>query len=265
MKYTLVQVSRSTVFLALALALLFISPSYAKAETSSSELQNAIAGLQETAAVINELQGLMQRLAVVDAKIKKGSSSASAATLSTNINDLMETLAILTRVLELQTKMEKIQTKYGLSKVPTTVSKSNSSKTINLENLSITDIQLAEVEMFEDYSSDQLLTVRVKNNQFGSYQLSGKKANYDVRVYEIEEDGREATSFRAKGEFLVPYANGYSEFKVYIENGHENIATYGSKRTYQAKVLIDSEKEITESDESDNTFWSGYWEKYFKG
>jgi hypothetical protein len=263
MKYTVLQVSRSIVFLALAVALIFISPSHAKAETTSSELQNAIAGLQETAAVISELKGLMQRLAVVEAKIKKGSSSA--ANLSTNISDLMETLSILTRVLELQTKMEKIQAKYGSSKVSTTVSNQNSSKTSTLENLSITDIGLSEVEMFEDYSQDQLITVQVKNNQYGSLNLSGKKVDYDVRVYEVVEDGREATSFRSKGEFLVPYANGYSEFQVYIENGHEDPATYGSHRTYQAKVLIDSKKEIKESSESDNTFWSGYWKKYFKG
>jgi hypothetical protein len=141
-----------------------------------------------------------------------------------------------------------------------------------LQNLTITEISLSLPNGIGHTSMpgypvpDQLVTVEVKNNQYGSYNLSGKKFEYTAYLYEIDDSGeRTRTSQKTTGEALVPYSNGYTAFEFYLDGG----LPYNGKdfeKDYQIRVDIDTNKDVKESNERDNRGWSNEWmTDYYKG
>ena len=140
-----------------------------------------------------------------------------------------------------------------------------------LQNLSISEITLSLPGGIGHTSStevpvpNQKVTVEVKNNAHGSYNLSGKKFNYEAYLYEIKDSGgRTKTDIWAAGEALIPYANGYSSFDFYIEGGLPFNDDF--ERTFQIRVYIDTDDDVEEENESDNKKWSDEWlVDYYKG
>lgn len=234
-------------------------PSSARAETSSTTL---LADLKETATILQEFQGLLASFEKIRPTIEKGASSTSD--LPTYTSQLQEGLNILIRMLELQQRVNALNSRFksslSSSQQQTTASDNNSR-----ENLTISAIEIDKNVMdCGARACDQLIKVLVKNDQYGSKNLSGKKAKYSVRVYELY-NGRSRTDILSTGEFLVPYANGYSEFEVSVEGGL-GFDGKNFEKTYQARVDIDTDTDVSESNEKDNTGWSDNWVmQYYKG
>lgn len=134
------------------------------------------------------------------------------------------------------------------------------------QNLSISNIDIKNKSM--DFGSqgavlDQHITVTIKNNQFGSTDLSGKYVDYKIYLY--SSDSKEAIKKVASGKVLIPYVNGYSEFSAYFEGGlpfdGENY-----EREYRAQVQIDTSDDLDESNEEDNKSFSDDWKiTHYKG
>lgn len=250
----------------LLLVATLLLPLSVRAQSSSSA---ALADLKE-------FTGLFQEFTAEYARFESYNSWLESRTVFTasDLSAMHEILRILTRMLELQKKMESLRDRMaGYSTSPSSqYTQTTQPRADGRENLTLDSVRFRESSLFQGPPEpEQLITVTVRNNQFGSYSLSNKKVEYSVRVYECLNEScsrRKSTSIRARGEFLLPYANGYSEFQVYVEGGsasgppqYEN----GNARIYQARIDIDTGNDISESDERDNTIWTGTWKKYYKG
>lgn len=181
-----------------------------------------------------------------------------------------QSFVIPTNTQNLSTAERDALTSYLIVLIQQLLAQLNKSTVVNTEtreqNLTISDIDAGQT--FTDCGTEaceRVFTVVVKNDQYGSRNLSGEKAEYTLRIYEVRNGRNVSTDIRAEGEFLVPYANGYSEFEVTLEGG---LPYDGEDRekTYRAKVEIDTNDDVDESNENDNTEWSDTWEvQHYKG
>ncbi len=141
-------------------------------------------------------------------------------------------------------------------------------KTYTKENLTISEIKIS-LPNGTDFGNlgnvfDQKIRVTIKNDQFGSLNLTGKEVDYSIYLYDVTFGSKKIFK-AATGKVLVPYANGYSEFEAYIEGGLPFDGKNFEKK-YKALVKIDTSKKIKESNEKDNESWSDEWLiTYYKG
>ena len=272
MKQRLIANLPYTIVLSLSVAFMLCFPSFAKAESSTSQM---LSDLHELSSILGEFKVLYSDFEKLKPKIEAGPKSLSETTAY--INDLQRAIKIVTRMLEMRSKVIEINSRLAVLKNQTITSTSDTSSNKQTtgdyrENLTISSLQINENPLYQGPPEpDQRITVVVKNNEFGSRELSKEKAGYQVRVYECLNDtcsDRTRTSMHAEGKFYIPYANGYSEFDVYVEGGSSGPSpTFvdGNSRTYQARVDIDTDDDVTESNERDNTLWTTSWKKYYKG
>jgi hypothetical protein len=192
-----------------------------------------------------------------------GGQTAQAASLSTDGAQAQSSIAKMTSIDELNDLIRSIKDKIKTLKKE---KKNNSSKTG--ENLSISGSKLL-YPAGTDFGSagnvvDQKITVIVKNNEFGAASLTGEKVKYEIYLYDVTKSKKKLFK-AATGEFLVPYANGYSEFEAFIEGGQPFDGENFEKK-YRALIKIDTSKDIKESNEKDNEAWSDEWLiTYYKG
>ncbi len=158
----------------------------------------------------------------------------------------------------LQLMLADIQALTHASRVASTTKPTHGTKPTK-ENLTISSIIVANDEMDGGvYAPQQHLKVTVANNEFGTPTLSGKKANYKVTLYDATDGRSKKLKAFSAGTFLIPYANGYSEFEVYLEGGLPFDGEMREKE-YKAKIEIDTKRKVKESNERDNAGWSDTW------
>lgn len=135
------------------------------------------------------------------------------------------------------------------------------------KNIYISSVSLA-LPSGTDFGStgmviDQQLKVLVKsNNQFGP-ALNTKDIDYEVYLYDTTKT-RDKKLFKAAAG-IINLSNGYSEVIVNLEGGLPFDGKNYEKK-YRALIVIDSSKDVMESNEKDNKFWSDEWLiTYYKG
>lgn len=180
----------------------------------------------------------------------------NAQTSITQITSVQELKALL-KFLKKQVKILKKSLK----------NKSDDTPSATGENLSISSMTVAYPEIGGATTGvmDQKLSVVVKNNQYGSASLSYKKFKYAVYLYEVVGGEKDKLMKAATGEAYIPYANGSSSFDVVFEGGRP-FDGEDYERTFVAEVKIDTEDDVNESNEKDNSAWSNTWlYTYYKG
>ncbi len=110
---------------------------------------------------------------------------------------------------------------------------------------------------------DQQLKVIVKNNnQFGQV-LGNKNVDYEVYLYDTTKTKNKKLFKAAAGTLTIK--EGYGEFLVNLEGGLP-FDGKNYKKNYRALIIIDSSRDVKESDEKDNKFWTDEWLiTYYKG
>lgn len=195
--------------------------------------------------------------------INPGSVSAASASYTAAETSISQITSVqeLKDLAKFITKQIKLLRKGGTSRG------SSSKSTSTAQNLSISSITVAYPRIGGGTTGvlDQVLEVEVKNNQYGSAALTYEKFKYAVYLYEVVDGKKEKIRKAATGEAYVPYANGYSSFKVNIEGG---LPFDGERfeREYIAEVVIDTGNKVRESNEKDNKKWSDPWVmEHYKG
>ena len=134
------------------------------------------------------------------------------------------------------------------------------------ENIYISNVTLA-LPNGTDFGStgmviDQQLKIMVKsNNQFGP-ALNTKDIDYEVYLYETTNKNKKL--FKAAAG-IINLSNGYSEVIVNLEGGLP-FDGKNYEKSYRALIVVDSGKDVKESNEKDNKFWTDEWLiTYYKG
>jgi len=133
------------------------------------------------------------------------------------------------------------------------------------QNLTISEVKLSLPSSISHTSLQgytiptQEVRVMVKNNEFGAKELTGQNFQYRGTLYEVRADGRNIkTPEVVSGKGAVPYANGFTEFVFTIDSALPFDGQNFEKK-YKIKVEIDTENEVSESNDTDNARWSKEW------